>query len=60
MDVTVAAVTETWLADGAHLEEDKQDLLLGAGLGIIYRNRKKIQQLGWPMEEWRSCTERVK
>ena len=40
LDVSMAVVTETWLADGATLEEDKQDLLLGAGLSILCRNRK--------------------
>ena len=40
LDLTFGVVTETWLADGITLEEDKQDLLLGAGLSIICRNRK--------------------
>ena len=38
-----AVVTETWLADGPHLEDDKQDLLLGAVLGILCKNRKRNQ-----------------
>ena len=40
LDAAFAVVTETWLADGKTLEEDKQDLLLGAGLTLICRNRK--------------------
>ena len=34
LDAAVAVVTETWLADGATLEEDRQDLLLGAGISL--------------------------
>ena len=40
LDAAFAVVTETWLADGTTLEEDKQDLLLGAGLSLICKNRK--------------------
>ena len=39
MDAAFAVVTEAWLADGVTLEEDKQDLLLGAGLTLLCRNR---------------------
>ena len=39
MNVTIATITETWLADGEGLEEDVDDLLLGAGIGMIYKNR---------------------
>ena len=39
LDASFAVVTETWLADGRTLEEDKQDLLLGAGLSLICKNR---------------------
>ena len=35
-----ALVTETWLSDGKTLEEDKQDLFLGAGLSLICKNRR--------------------
>ena len=31
---------ETWLSDGTSLEEDKQDLLLGAGISLLCRNSK--------------------
>ena len=40
LDTALTVATETWLADGRTLEEDKQDLLLGAGLSLICRNRK--------------------
>ena len=39
LDASMAVVTETWLMDGQTLEEDKQDLLLGAGLSLICKNR---------------------
>ena len=38
LDTSLAIVTETWLADGLTLEEDKQGLLLGAGLSMICKN----------------------
>lgn len=41
MDASMAVVMETWLADGLTLEEDKQDLLLGAGLSMLCRNRQR-------------------
>ena len=40
LDAAFAVLTETWLADGKTLEEDKQDLLLGAGLSLLCKNRK--------------------
>ena len=33
-------MTETWLADGKTLEEDRQVLLLGAGVSMLCKNRK--------------------
>ena len=39
LDAAFALVTETWLADGTSLEDDKQDLLLGAGFSLLCRNR---------------------
>ena len=39
LDAAFAVVTETWLADGATLEENKQDLLLGAGISLLCKNR---------------------
>ena len=39
LEASVAVVTETWLADGVTLEEDKQDLLLGAGISMLCKNR---------------------
>ena len=35
----VGVITETWIADGEGLEEDLEGLELGAGLGMICRNR---------------------
>ena len=43
IDAKIAVVTETWLQDGASLEEDKRDLSLGAGLGMLCRNRAPCQ-----------------
>ena len=40
MEETVGVVTETWLSDGEPLERDIADLAHGAGLGLLYRNRK--------------------
>ena len=40
LQLTFGTITETWLADGEGLEEDLQDLALGAGLGMICRNRE--------------------
>ena len=39
MDVTLGIVTETWLADGASLDKDVQDLANGAGLDMVCLNR---------------------
>ena len=40
LDTAMAVVTETWLADGQGLEDDRQDLFLGAGLSMLCKNRK--------------------
>ena len=37
----MAIVTETWLTDGESLLLDVEDLEHGAGLGMLFRNRKK-------------------
>ena len=34
MSLSLAVVTETWLSDGAGLEDDLDDLMEGAGVGI--------------------------
>ena len=39
IEASIAIVTETWLRDGQALQDDMQDLSLGAGLGMICRNR---------------------
>ena len=44
LDAAVAVITETWLSDGDTLEEDRQDLLLGAGISILYKNRPPDSQ----------------
>ena len=41
MDLAFGVVTETWLSDGAELEEDLVDFVVGAGLGKLTRNREK-------------------
>lgn len=46
LDATAAVVTETWLADGPHLEDDRQDLLLGAGLEVLCKNRERKVSTG--------------
>lgn len=38
-DTHVAIITETWLKDGEGLQRDKEDLALGASLGLLYKNR---------------------
>ena len=35
MNSSVGIITETWLADGASLEDDITDLIHGAGVGLI-------------------------
>ena len=39
MKADIAIVTETWLADGEGLEEDQEDLVHCAGIGMLYKNR---------------------
>lgn len=41
LDATLTVVTETWLADGQGLEDDKQDLFLGAGISMMCKNRNR-------------------
>ena len=41
LDARLTFVTETWLSDGQSLDEDKQDLFLGAGLSMLCKNRPK-------------------
>ena len=40
MDAQIAIVTETWFKDGNALDDRKQDLSLGCGLGIECLNRE--------------------
>ena len=39
LDLTFAAITETWLSDGTRLQLDCENLLLGHGLGCITKKR---------------------
>ena len=39
MEASLGVVTETWLSDGADLEEEIGDLTSGTGLNMVYRNR---------------------
>ena len=41
LDACVVVVIETWLADGEMLEDERQDLFLGAGISMLCRNRKR-------------------
>ena len=41
MDLAFGIVTETWLSDGVELEEDLEDFEVGAGLGMLTRNRER-------------------
>ena len=41
LEASLAIVTKTRLADGQTLEEDKQDLLLRAGVSMLCRNRQR-------------------
>ena len=45
-DTCLAVITETWLQDGVILEQQKQVLLLGAGLNMICRNRPPDESNG--------------
>ena len=40
MSATIGIVTETWLTDGADLEEEVENLGHGTGYGMLYQNRK--------------------
>ena len=42
-DASLAVVTETWLKDGDRLDEDVDGLSRGAGIGMLYKNRKPLQ-----------------
>ena len=39
LNTDIAVLTETWLSDGPTLDEDIEDLRLGAGVGLLVRNR---------------------
>ena len=39
MNIACGMVTETWLTDGEGLEEDVEDVMLGAGMGFHCLNR---------------------
>ena len=39
LEASLAVITETWLSDGPSLAEDLEDLKLGAGLGMLTKNR---------------------
>ena len=40
----VGIISETWLTDGDSLEKEVEDLVLGTGLQMIYRNREVNQR----------------
>ena len=39
LNTDIAILTETWLTSGPTLDEDIEDLRLGAGIGLLVRNR---------------------
>ena len=39
LTASLGVVTETWLTDGEGLDEDVEDLALGAGIRMICKNR---------------------
>ena len=55
-DAHVAIITESWLKDGKKLESDKQDISLGAGLGLLCKNRKPNPNVA----EWLCCERKKK
>ena len=42
--MSIGVVAKTWLSDGQGLDKDVEDLLLGAGLGMLYKNRPLNQR----------------
>ena len=38
LDQSIGIITKTWLRDGLELEQDVEDLALGARLGMLCRN----------------------
>ena len=40
LSAAIGVVTETWLTDGDTLDKEVEDLVLGTGLQMIYRNRE--------------------
>ena len=46
VDTSVAVVTETWMQDGERMLQEVMDLSLGAGVGILYRNREALASNG--------------
>ena len=42
-EIDIAVVTESWLMDGAGLDEDVRDLELGSGIALVYKNRRAKQ-----------------
>ena len=40
LSAAVGVVTETWLSDGPTLEQEVDNLVLGTGLQMLYRNRE--------------------
>ena len=55
MGMACGVITETWLSDGEGLEEDLEDLVLGAGMGMLCLNRPKNSK-GFPTEGLPWCT----
>lgn len=46
VDASVVTVTETWLRSGERMEESVRDLSLGAGVGMLHKNRDPASSNG--------------
>ena len=41
IEASIGVITETWLTDGDSLDDDVEDLVMAAGIRMIYKNRDK-------------------
>ena len=58
-DSSIAVVIETWMQDGDNIAREVEDLSLGAGVGLLYRNREPTASngvsYGGVAVLWREC-----
>lgn len=57
-DSKIAIVIKMGLKNGTQLERDCIDLSLGAGLGIVYKNREQLSTMESHTEGWLGCGRR--